>query len=419
MSRTSRNLLIALLAPLIVFVVVMQHHLDPLRDKYQPGKVTNINLGGQFIAATLIGLKEVVAGLLWVRTDEFFHTGNYEAIIPMVRIVTWLDPHQIDVYDTGAWHLAYNFTDSQERSDRRYIPAAKALLREGIQNNPNTYDLYFDLGWMDFNKVEDFPEAVLWFSQANNKPSIDPASGEVKTRPQFVGHSLAHAYEKAAEIGMAIRQWKLNVKANEDYYKKYPHDSGNQVMIDVAKNNLRQVEIEQAIRSKLKPVVNVHFDAHWQPLGPRRFRVWGRLDLPDGSRVHMRLADKGFKPQVFKQFRWDVDQSQTILIDDLYVRDHQFSRTIDITRDQAIYPLKAEEYVLTFTFDPRVAPDFDQGTREEDVLMNPGHQPPADQQYGGIGWVGNGLLPHQPYLVVRDGVRMLEKSFLIKRSQLL
>ena len=31
----------------------------------------------------------------------------------MIRIITWLDPHFIDVYETGAWHMDYNFTDFQ------------------------------------------------------------------------------------------------------------------------------------------------------------------------------------------------------------------------------------------------------------------------------------------------------------------
>ena len=69
--------------------------------------------------------------MLWVRTDEFFHNGDYEAIMPMIRLITWLDPHQIDVYETGAWHMDYNFTDSQERADKRYIPLSIALINEG------------------------------------------------------------------------------------------------------------------------------------------------------------------------------------------------------------------------------------------------------------------------------------------------
>ena len=192
MSRTKKQLLLALVGVLVVFVALMQNNLDPLRRKYQPGKVANLELGAEFVSATLIGLKEVVAGLLWVRTDEFFHTGNYEAVMPMVRIITWLDPHQIDVYDTGAWHLSYNFTDSQERSDRRYIPASRALLREGIINNPSTYDLYFSLGWLNFNKMQDYKQSIIWLSQANTKEAVDAATGKKMDRPEYVGHELAH-----------------------------------------------------------------------------------------------------------------------------------------------------------------------------------------------------------------------------------
>jgi hypothetical protein len=52
---------------------------------------------------------------------------------------------------------------------------------------------------------------------------------------------------------------------------------------------------------------------------------------------------------------------------------------------------------MTFTFNPLTAPDFVQ-----DV----------------VGFKGEGLAD-QKYLVVRNGVRMLEKSFIIKRNQLL
>ncbi len=396
MSRGTRTALFVLLIPLMAAVVLLQHNMDPQRARYQPGKVTNIEIGTQFVAATLIGLKEVVAGLLWVRADEFFHTGNYAAVIPIVRVVTWLDPHQIDVYDTGSWHLSYNFTDSQERSDRRYIPPAQALLREGIRNNPDIYDLYFDLGWMNFNKVLDFKAAADAFEQANTKKAINASTGREMMRPQFVGHSLAHSYEKMGEIDRAIQQWQQNIRDNERYVQE-TGDKGENVMVDVAKNNLNLLLREKVERSAIKPTRQVGFDAHWQFIGPRKFRVWGTLNLPDGARVRLRLADKGFKTEYFETFSWDVDSDQTILIDDLYVRDGKFSRIIDIEPDITVYPLKAEEYVMTFTFNPLTAPDFVQDL---------------------ISWKGEGLAD-QPYLVVRDGVRMLEKKFDIKRSQLL
>lgn len=397
MSQGKRAFLIGLVVVLFAFVAAMQVHLDPLRAKYQPGKVTNIQLGTQFIAATLIGLKEVVGGLLWVRTDEFFHEGNYDAIIPMVRIVTWLDPHQMNVYETGAWHLSYNFTDSQERSDRRYIPASKALLREGIQNNPRTYDMYFQLGWLNFNKVLDYAESAKWFREANIRDAVDPATGRRKTRPQFVGHTLAHAYENSGDVDAAIRQWQENIRANEEYARRYAREDGNQIMVDVARNNLALVLREKETRAKLTPTYNAKFEAHWERIAPRKFRVWGVINVPNGCRVRLQIADRGFKEAFFGRFRWDIDQSRTILIDDLYVRDGKFNRTIDIERDSAIYPLKAEEYVATFTLDPRKTP------REvRDVL----------------GWKGSALA-EQPYLVKQGDARILQKEIVLKRSDLL
>ena len=422
---TARKGLIGLVVVLFVFVAFLQNHLDPMRNRYQPGKVTRVEIGAEFVAATLIGLKEVVAGLLWVRTDEFFHSGNYEAIVPMVRIVTWLDPRQMDVYDTGSWHLAYNFTDSQERSDPRYIPAATALLREGIRNNPNVYDLYFNLGWMNFQKIQDYPEAAKWFGQANTKGSIDPVTGDIrppkaqiKDRPQFVGHSLAHSYEKQGKIDLAIAQWKQNIKDNIAYAKYYSKDGSNQTMVQVAKLNLEQCLVEKLERSKIKPIRNANFEANWERLGARKFRVWGRLDLPNGARVRLRLTDKDFKEEQFSQFTYQINQKQTILIDDLYVREHKFDRIIDIERDVAIYPLKADDFRLTLSFNPVMAPDFVQGTVEEDRRLGETARGPKVQEYGNVGWRGEGLA-NQKYLVIKNGVRLIEKSFIIKRSELI
>jgi hypothetical protein len=64
----------------------------------------------EYSLAALSGFRQVIAGLLWVRSDAFFHSGNYDAILPMIRLITWLDPNWLDVYATGAWHLMYNFT---------------------------------------------------------------------------------------------------------------------------------------------------------------------------------------------------------------------------------------------------------------------------------------------------------------------
>jgi len=104
------------------------------KKTYAPKGVADAKgLDPAYFAFALGGFREFIAGLLWVRADKFFEQGNYDAVLPIVRIVTLLDPHQIDVYATGMWHIGYNFTDTEQRSDRRYLPVALAFGAEGAR----------------------------------------------------------------------------------------------------------------------------------------------------------------------------------------------------------------------------------------------------------------------------------------------
>src|SRR2546423_12845169 len=162
------------LVPLLVGVIATQKAIDPTSELIHKGEKNSVmGLSNEFILGPALGLQQAVAGALWVRADEFFHEGDYDAILPLVRMVTWLDPHQLDVYITGAWHLSYNFTDANERSDRRYIPAAQKLLEEGFANNPDLYDIPFELGWEHIDKIKNYPRAEHWFRIATVKKGTD------------------------------------------------------------------------------------------------------------------------------------------------------------------------------------------------------------------------------------------------------
>ena len=91
--------------------------------------------------------------------------GEYEPILRMVRLITTIDPHQIDVYATGAWHMAYNFMD------KRLIEDGVRFLEEGCRNNRNVYDLFFELGYMHYDKSKNYPEAAHWYYEGRSKPT--------------------------------------------------------------------------------------------------------------------------------------------------------------------------------------------------------------------------------------------------------
>src|SRR5215210_7147406 len=102
MNNSTKTLLKALVVPLIVGIILTQYLIDPSIREMNKGQKSGVlsGLSNEFILGPMLGLQQAVAGALWVRADEFFHEGDYDAILPIVRMVTWLDPHQLDVYIT-------------------------------------------------------------------------------------------------------------------------------------------------------------------------------------------------------------------------------------------------------------------------------------------------------------------------------
>src|SRR5207302_675319 len=107
-------------------------------------------------------------------------------IIAMVKQIVLIDPHQIDVYATGAWHMAYNFMD------KRLIQNGVEFLDQGCTNNTSVYDLYFELGYMHYDKTKDFAQSVEAYRTSSAKGTTTGKSDA----PAYVRHQLAHAMEK-------------------------------------------------------------------------------------------------------------------------------------------------------------------------------------------------------------------------------
>ena len=260
MNEQRPKLLFVLLAVLFIGLCVSLNFAEPTHQKIQEqsdlkGSVKSgdlyLQLPGQFIVASMTGFKEVIAGLLWIRADEFFHTGQYEAILPIVRMVTWLDPHNIDVFTTGAWHLDYNFVDEQQMSDKRYIPGSIALMKEAIANNPNIWSLYFELAWVHYNKkMMDYESGLEYMIEACKRDDVDINTGKKIPRPQFVDRMLAYQYEKLGRIDEAIEQMQKcrvrDKKLIEEYKKGEPYL--DRESFDVIDRNLAELYLRKAWR---------------------------------------------------------------------------------------------------------------------------------------------------------------------------
>ena len=122
---------------------------------------------------------------LWQIDDDFWHRGEFERCIATMRLITALDPRDVEAYADTAWLLQNQLRDDE----------AEAFLLEGLANNPDIYDLYFDLGYY-YYMHQRFAEAVAKLEAA--------VTFDV---PSMVWHLLAHAYEHAGDPGEAFNIW--------------------------------------------------------------------------------------------------------------------------------------------------------------------------------------------------------------------
>lgn len=343
---------------------------DLWRINYAPrGKQVAAGLSPDQMLFAFAGMREMIASILWVRADSFFDQGNYDAILPIIRIVTWLDPKQIDVYSTGMWHIGYNFTDEENRSDRRYIPVALALGKEGAANNPETYELFFETGWMFYHKVnDDYDRAVYWFEQAQKRADILPARRNI----------LGMAYQRDGKIEQGLALYYDQLDRAEIQFRKTQDFSDHQQR-DTVESNIDTMLVRMAQRGYLgkkagiTPVVpydidppfDVGFSVEVSVPSPRILRVRATWKVrPVGTRIRVILRDADYPNAVPAGMKWDFTDNvsfeqpkdQTFMQDELFIRNQKADKRMDLSRDPTMYSFTKDNYVMEFYYNPRNAP---------------------------------------------------------------
>ncbi len=184
---------------------------------------------GAHLGSLILGFRSAVADLLWLKVDDYWHQGRMEMMLPMMYTVVRLDPHFIDAWAVGAWHLAYNagVTVDTLEEKRAFVDKAIEFLQDGIKRNTRHFQLYFELGYtMYFVKLEDYKNAAHYLEYSRRyRP---PAN-------KWIDRMLLHAYERGGELDKALEGWKA-------YLEKVDPDS------DVARRFILQLQAEIAQR---------------------------------------------------------------------------------------------------------------------------------------------------------------------------
>lgn len=133
--------------------------------------------------------------------------GNEREILPWLRISADLDPHRVDTYAVAAYWL---------RTSLGKVNEAERFLREGLRNNPGSYELWFELGVLYHENLHEEARARnAWELALRYWSQQEPA----KTDPDRIGRdkiviNLARLEEREGDLNRALAYLKMAVQSS-------------------------------------------------------------------------------------------------------------------------------------------------------------------------------------------------------------
>jgi tetratricopeptide (TPR) repeat protein len=122
-----------------------------------------------------LGYDGLLADIYWTRAVQYFGNKHYQGaqkytlLAPLLEITTTLDPHLVIAYEFGA-----NFLATKPPNGAGMPQRAIQLAEFGIRNNPNEWHLYYDLGFIYYMELKDYPKASEAFRQGSGIPGAHP-----------------------------------------------------------------------------------------------------------------------------------------------------------------------------------------------------------------------------------------------------
>ena len=122
-----------------------------------------------------LGFDGLMACIYWTRTVQyfghrhFFRQHTYNELGPLLEITTALDPHLYPAYQFGATFLAPAPPNGAGQPQR-----AIRLMEYGIKNNPENWQLYYNLGFVYYTELKDYKHAAEVFAEGSQVPGAHP-----------------------------------------------------------------------------------------------------------------------------------------------------------------------------------------------------------------------------------------------------
>jgi len=130
---------------------------------------------GNFLRTLSLGHNGLLADIYWTRAVQYFgrqrlaRQTEYPLLAPLLDITVTLDPQLLVAYRFGGAFLSAPPPYGAGQPEN-----AIALLRRGIQANPDQWRLWHDLGFIYYWEIKDYPAASEAYMEGSKHPRAAP-----------------------------------------------------------------------------------------------------------------------------------------------------------------------------------------------------------------------------------------------------
>ena len=185
---------------------LLLHRIDQLRPQATLDEVLLLSSPSVIKRASL-GYDGLMACIYWTRAVQYFGSRHhnfapsYNQLAPLLEITAHLDPHLLVAYEFGTSFLAPKPPDGAGEPER-----AIELMEFGIQNNPDNWRLYYDLGFVYYMELKDYKKAAETFDRGSRIPNAHP----------FLKILAAQMAQHAGEYQTARMLWSATYQTTQD-----------------------------------------------------------------------------------------------------------------------------------------------------------------------------------------------------------
>src|SRR5260370_12525609 len=158
----------------LIMSILILRRVDRIRPQATLDEVLYLS-SPKVLERASLGYTGLMADIYWTRAVQYFGQRHYRSaqsynlLAPLLEITTHLDPHLLVAYQFAPTFISPEPPSGPGQPDR-----AVQLIEYGIQNNPNEWKLYYNLGFVYYMELKDYAKAAEAFVRGSRVPNAHP-----------------------------------------------------------------------------------------------------------------------------------------------------------------------------------------------------------------------------------------------------